>query len=64
MGDSMSTHDATPAAIAVRKVALASSLGATIEWYDFFIYGTVRGMSNSAGPARAGHEVEVDRTIR
>src|SRR2546421_7835221 len=40
----MSTHDATPAAISVRKVALASSLGATIEWYDFFIYGTASAL--------------------
>jgi hypothetical protein len=40
----MSTHDATPAASSVRKVALASSLGATIEWYDFFIYGTASAL--------------------
>src|SRR5919202_4526862 len=26
------------------KVALASSVGATIEWYDFFIYGTAAGL--------------------
>ena len=25
---------------AIRKVALASLIGTTIEWYDFFIYGT------------------------
>ena len=24
----------------VRRVALASAIGTTIEWYDFFIYGT------------------------
>ena len=23
-----------------RRVALASAVGATIEWYDFFLYGT------------------------
>ena len=28
----------------VRKVALASSIGATIEWYDFFLYGTAAGL--------------------
>jgi MHS family shikimate/dehydroshikimate transporter-like MFS transporter len=28
----------------VRKVALASSIGAAIEWYDFFIYGTAAGL--------------------
>ncbi|BDB27934.1 MHS family MFS transporter [Cupriavidus sp. P-10] len=29
---------------AVRKVALASVIGATIEWYDFFLYGVVAGL--------------------
>ena len=24
----------------LRRVAVASSIGTTIEWYDFFIYGT------------------------
>jgi len=28
----------------IRKVALASSIGATIEWYDFFLYGTAAGL--------------------
>lgn len=30
--------------VSVRKVALASSIGATIEWYDFFIYGAAAGL--------------------
>ena len=30
--------------VSPRKVALASSIGATIEWYDFFIYGTAAGL--------------------
>jgi MFS family permease len=30
--------------ISPSKVALASSVGATIEWYDFFIYGTAAGL--------------------
>lgn len=30
--------------ISPRKVALASSIGATVEWYDFFIYGTAAGL--------------------
>ncbi len=34
---------------AIRKVALASLIGTTIEWYDFFIYGTGGG----AGVPRA-----------
>ena len=28
----------------IRKVAFASAVGATIEWYDFFIYGTAAGL--------------------
>lgn len=30
----------SPAARDARRVALASAIGTTIEWYDFFIYGT------------------------
>src|ERR671926_56470 len=29
---------------AVKKVAIASSIGATIEWYDFFLFGTAAGL--------------------
>ncbi len=28
----------------IRKVVIASLLGATIEWYDFFLYGVVAGI--------------------
>jgi MHS family shikimate/dehydroshikimate transporter-like MFS transporter len=28
----------------IRKIALASSIGATIEWYDFFLYGVVAAL--------------------
>jgi hypothetical protein len=28
----------------VRKVALASFVGTTIEWYDFFLYGTAAAL--------------------
>src|ERR687889_898699 len=28
----------------VKKVAIASTIGATIEWYDFFLYGTAAGL--------------------
>lgn len=28
----------------LRRVVLASMIGATIEWYDFFLYGTVAGI--------------------
>jgi MHS family shikimate/dehydroshikimate transporter-like MFS transporter len=38
----MSAHvDAAPTP---RKVAVASAVGATIEWYDFFLYGTAAGL--------------------
>ena len=26
------------------RVAMASAVGATIEWYDFFLYGTAAGL--------------------
>jgi MFS transporter, MHS family, shikimate and dehydroshikimate transport protein len=28
----------------LRRVVAASLIGATIEWYDFFLYGTVAGI--------------------
>ena len=34
----------TPDKREIRKVVLASLLGATIEWYDFFLYGVVAGI--------------------
>lgn len=30
--------------IAIRRVALASVIGATVEWYDFFLYGVIAGI--------------------
>ncbi len=30
--------------VSPRRAALASSIGATIEWYDFFIFGTAAGL--------------------
>jgi MFS family permease len=44
------SHAPTPATTATapattpRKVAVASAVGATIEWYDFFLYGTAAGL--------------------
>jgi MFS family permease len=35
---------AVPTGSDPRKVALASAVGATIEWYDFFLYGTAAGL--------------------
>jgi MFS transporter, MHS family, shikimate and dehydroshikimate transport protein len=37
-------RDATTPATSPRKVAFASAVGATIEWYDFFLYGTAAGL--------------------
>ncbi|MEB0164244.1 MFS transporter, partial [Glaciimonas sp. CA11.2] len=28
----------------LRRVVVASVIGATIEWYDFFLYGVVAGI--------------------
>jgi len=38
----VSTPTATSAS--PKRVALAASVGATIEWYDFFLYGTAAGL--------------------
>jgi len=34
----------SPSTPTPRRVALASAVGATIEWYDFFLYGTAAGL--------------------
>src|SRR6476620_1102274 len=44
------THVSTAAAPeavtppSAHRVAVASAVGATIEWYDFFLYGTAAGL--------------------
>lgn len=38
------TEIQTPDPTQARKVAVASAVGATIEWYDFFLYGTAAGL--------------------
>jgi metabolite-proton symporter len=35
---------ARPSAATLRKVVLASLIGTTIEWYDFFLYGTAAAL--------------------
>jgi MFS family permease len=30
--------------VSLKKVAFASAVGCTVEWYDFFLYGTVAGL--------------------
>ncbi len=36
--------DTGPSLRTSRKVALASLVGTTIEWYDFFIFGTAAAL--------------------
>jgi MFS transporter, MHS family, shikimate and dehydroshikimate transport protein len=40
----MQTHSAPVQRESVRRVALASMVGTTIEWYDFFIFGTASAL--------------------
>ena len=42
--DESSKQKYVPSKSEMRKVVLASLLGATIEWYDFFLYGVVAGI--------------------
>jgi MFS transporter, MHS family, shikimate and dehydroshikimate transport protein len=39
-----STHSGSAPQESVRRVALASMVGTTIEWYDFFIFGTASAL--------------------
>jgi hypothetical protein len=48
---STATYEATPSGLSasehsrqLRKAVIASTIGTTIEWYDFFIYGTAAGL--------------------
>lgn len=39
----------------LRRVALASVIGATVEWYDFFLFqGFSRAVSRSSSPWPCG----------
>ena len=40
----MTTHAPEPELRTSRRVALASLVGTTIEWYDFFIFGTAAAL--------------------
>jgi metabolite-proton symporter len=37
-------HTSTSGSASIRKVAIASFIGTTIEWYDFFLYGTASAL--------------------
>jgi len=39
--ETLSTSDQS---VELRKAVIASTIGTTIEWYDFFIYGTAAGL--------------------
>ena len=41
--DDSSQQKYVPSKKEMRKVVIASLLGATIEWYGFFLYGVVAG---------------------
>jgi len=40
----MDTQDKTPSKAVIRKVVASALIGASIEWYDFFLYGVVAGI--------------------
>lgn len=40
----MSTQDKAPDERAIRRVVISALVGASIEWYDFFLYGVVAGI--------------------
>jgi metabolite-proton symporter len=44
MSDISSIAPQTPAASSVRRVIVASLIGTSLEWYDFFVYGTAAAL--------------------
>jgi MFS family permease len=44
MGAADASLSATEHSAQLRKAIIASTIGTTIEWYDFFIYGTAAGL--------------------
>src|SRR3954466_2055484 len=43
-GSMSSSTSGSPATSEARRVAFAGAVGTTIEWYDFFIYGTAAAL--------------------
>jgi hypothetical protein len=35
-----------------RRALIASTIGTTIEWYDFLLYGTGTGLPSASSPPR------------
>ena len=48
----------------MRKVALTSLSGTSIEWYDFFLYGTGRDLSKGIFSARSTDNGGVNRILQ
>ncbi len=44
MSSTQSDRAATPAPSSIRQVIVASLIGTSLEWYDFFIYGTAAAL--------------------
>jgi hypothetical protein len=44
MSSSSSPRTASPPPSSVRRVIVASLMGTSLEWYDFFIYGTAAAL--------------------
>ena len=55
--DCFRCHDTTdfvnfPEYRSIRKVAIASLIGTSIEWYDFFLYGTAAAFPVESAPLK------------
>lgn len=50
--------NAGASALEIRRVVFASFIGTTIEWYDFFIYGTAAALSSYLLTETLGNDLE------
>ncbi len=44
LGASVSTVEAAPSGVQRRRAVVASTVGTTVEWYDFFLYNTASAL--------------------